>query len=65
MWFLSARAGAVDPSDTVAPVIVIPPRNTSVVAGSSEITLECVANARYCQSRSGVIRDSFECSILF
>ncbi|KAK4813575.1 hypothetical protein QYF61_011804 [Mycteria americana] len=38
--------GAVDPSDTVAPVIVIPPRNTSVVAGSSEITLECVANAR-------------------
>uniref|UniRef100_A0A8B9TCV8 Sidekick cell adhesion molecule 1 n=1 Tax=Anas platyrhynchos TaxID=8839 RepID=A0A8B9TCV8_ANAPL len=33
-------------SDTMAPVIVIPPQNTSVVAGSSEITLECVANAR-------------------
>ncbi|EMP30597.1 Protein sidekick-1 [Chelonia mydas] len=30
----------------MAPVIVVPPRNTSVVAGSSEITLECVANAR-------------------
>ncbi|KAI6076511.1 Protein sidekick-1 [Aix galericulata] len=37
---------AVDLSDTMAPVIVIPPQNTSVVAGSSEITLECVANAR-------------------
>uniref|UniRef100_U3IAM3 Sidekick cell adhesion molecule 1 n=1 Tax=Anas platyrhynchos platyrhynchos TaxID=8840 RepID=U3IAM3_ANAPP len=39
-------ANAVDLSDTMAPVIVIPPQNTSVVAGSSEITLECVANAR-------------------
>uniref|UniRef100_A0A663NB43 Sidekick cell adhesion molecule 1 n=1 Tax=Athene cunicularia TaxID=194338 RepID=A0A663NB43_ATHCN len=39
-------ASATDPSDTMAPVIVIPPQNTSVVAGSSEITLECVANAR-------------------
>ncbi|XP_028913332.1 protein sidekick-1 isoform X2 [Ornithorhynchus anatinus] len=33
-------------SRPVAPVIVIPPCNTSVVAGSSEITLECIANAR-------------------
>lgn len=46
MKFLSTHAGAIDPSDTVAPVIVIPPQNTSVVAGSSEVTLECVANAR-------------------
>uniref|UniRef100_A0A8C8Y2W3 Sidekick cell adhesion molecule 1 n=1 Tax=Panthera leo TaxID=9689 RepID=A0A8C8Y2W3_PANLE len=38
-----ADAGA---PETVAPVIVIPPGNRSVVAGSSEITLECVANAR-------------------
>uniref|UniRef100_A0A8B9F6G8 Sidekick cell adhesion molecule 1 n=1 Tax=Amazona collaria TaxID=241587 RepID=A0A8B9F6G8_9PSIT len=35
-----------DASDTVAPVIVIPPQNTSIIAGSSEVTLECVANAR-------------------
>ncbi|XP_017558685.1 protein sidekick-1 isoform X3 [Pygocentrus nattereri] len=34
------------PADPVAPVIVIPPRNTTVVAGVSEATLECVANAR-------------------
>uniref|UniRef100_A0A673KGP5 Protein sidekick-1-like n=1 Tax=Sinocyclocheilus rhinocerous TaxID=307959 RepID=A0A673KGP5_9TELE len=34
------------PADPVAPVIVIPPRNTTVVAGISEATLECVANAR-------------------
>ncbi|XP_064449441.1 protein sidekick-1 isoform X2 [Mirounga angustirostris] len=32
--------------ETMAPVIVIPPGNRSVVAGSSEITLECIANAR-------------------
>ncbi|XP_035870614.1 protein sidekick-1 isoform X1 [Phyllostomus discolor] len=30
----------------VAPVIVVPPGNRSVVAGSSEVTLECIANAR-------------------
>ncbi|CAK7303603.1 Protein sidekick-1 [Vulpes lagopus] len=30
----------------MAPVIVVPPGNRSVVAGSSEITLECIANAR-------------------
>uniref|UniRef100_A0A8C1IU41 Sidekick cell adhesion molecule 1a n=1 Tax=Cyprinus carpio TaxID=7962 RepID=A0A8C1IU41_CYPCA len=34
------------PADPVAPVIVIPPRNTTVAAGVSEATLECVANAR-------------------
>ncbi|XP_053221811.1 protein sidekick-1 isoform X3 [Podarcis raffonei] len=33
-------------SSTAAPVIVIPPRNTSVVAGSNEAILECVANGR-------------------
>ncbi|XP_034525634.1 protein sidekick-1 isoform X5 [Ailuropoda melanoleuca] len=32
--------------ETMAPVIVIPPGNRSVVAGSNEITLECIANAR-------------------
>ncbi|XP_054992318.1 protein sidekick-1 isoform X1 [Sorex araneus] len=32
--------------ETVAPVIVVPPKNSSVVAGSSEVTLECIANAR-------------------
>ncbi|KAG8523750.1 Protein sidekick-1, partial [Galemys pyrenaicus] len=30
----------------MAPIIVIPPGNSSVVAGSSEVTLECIANAR-------------------
>uniref|UniRef100_A0A8D0G947 Sidekick cell adhesion molecule 1 n=1 Tax=Sphenodon punctatus TaxID=8508 RepID=A0A8D0G947_SPHPU len=39
-------ASSSDASNTVAPAIVITPRNSSVVAGSSEITLECVANAR-------------------
>ncbi|XP_030156418.1 protein sidekick-1-like [Lynx canadensis] len=39
-------AGDAGAPETVAPVIVIPPGNRSVVAGSSEITLECVANAR-------------------
>uniref|UniRef100_A0A8D0HE11 Sidekick cell adhesion molecule 2 n=1 Tax=Sphenodon punctatus TaxID=8508 RepID=A0A8D0HE11_SPHPU len=34
------------PADPIAPTIIIPPRNTSVVAGTSEVTLECVANAR-------------------
>ncbi|XP_074201685.1 protein sidekick-1 isoform X2 [Camelus bactrianus] len=32
--------------EATAPVIVVPPRNRSVVAGSSEATLECVASAR-------------------
>ncbi|PKK23317.1 sidekick cell adhesion molecule 1 [Columba livia] len=39
-------ASATDPSGPAAPVIVVPPHNTSVVAGSSEATLECVASAR-------------------
>ncbi|XP_036427826.1 protein sidekick-2 [Colossoma macropomum] len=34
------------PADPIAPTIVIPPRNTSVVSGTSEVTMECVANAR-------------------
>nr|XP_060642877.1 protein sidekick-1 isoform X2 [Anolis sagrei ordinatus] len=33
-------------STTEAPVIVIPPRNTSVAAGSNEAVLECVGNGR-------------------
>uniref|UniRef100_A0A8C9R8X8 Sidekick cell adhesion molecule 1 n=1 Tax=Scleropages formosus TaxID=113540 RepID=A0A8C9R8X8_SCLFO len=33
-------------SEPIAPVIVVPPKNTTVVAGASEATLECVANAR-------------------
>ncbi|XP_006859935.1 PREDICTED: protein sidekick-1-like [Chrysochloris asiatica] len=32
--------------ETVDPVIVIPPGNRTVVAGTSEVTLECIANAR-------------------
>uniref|UniRef100_A0A8C6FRP3 Sidekick cell adhesion molecule 1 n=1 Tax=Moschus moschiferus TaxID=68415 RepID=A0A8C6FRP3_MOSMO len=32
--------------EAMAPVIVVPPSNRSVVAGSSETTLECIANAR-------------------
>ncbi|XP_078414728.1 protein sidekick-1 isoform X2 [Cetorhinus maximus] len=39
-------ANAGDPADPVAPTIVVPPKNTSIVAGTSEVTLECVANAR-------------------
>uniref|UniRef100_W5UH46 Protein sidekick-2 n=1 Tax=Ictalurus punctatus TaxID=7998 RepID=W5UH46_ICTPU len=34
------------PADPIAPSIVFPPRNTSVVSGTSEVTMECVANAR-------------------
>ncbi|XP_033940621.1 protein sidekick-1 isoform X1 [Pseudochaenichthys georgianus] len=38
--------GSTDPeSEVVAPAIVIGPKNTTVVAGS-EVTLECIANAR-------------------
>ncbi|XP_078096275.1 protein sidekick-1 [Mustelus asterias] len=37
---------ADDPDDPVVPTIVVPPKNTSIVAGTSEVTLECVANAR-------------------
>ncbi|XP_070270398.1 LOW QUALITY PROTEIN: protein sidekick-1 [Myotis yumanensis] len=32
--------------EATAPVIVIAPSNRSVLAGSSEVTLECIANAR-------------------
>ncbi|XP_069786249.1 protein sidekick-2 isoform X2 [Narcine bancroftii] len=38
------NAGA--PADPIAPVIIISPKNTSVVLGSPEVTMECVANAR-------------------
>ncbi|XP_063076857.1 protein sidekick-2-like [Engraulis encrasicolus] len=35
------------PADPIAPTIVIPPRNTSVISGiTSEVIMECVANAR-------------------
>ncbi|CAH2291458.1 sidekick-2 [Pelobates cultripes] len=34
------------PADPIAPTIIISPQNTSVVAGTSEVTMECVANAR-------------------
>uniref|UniRef100_A0A452TQQ4 Sidekick cell adhesion molecule 2 n=1 Tax=Ursus maritimus TaxID=29073 RepID=A0A452TQQ4_URSMA len=34
------------PADPIAPTIIIPPKNTSVVAGTLEVTMECVANAR-------------------
>uniref|UniRef100_A0A8C7ZCR3 Sidekick cell adhesion molecule 2b n=1 Tax=Oryzias sinensis TaxID=183150 RepID=A0A8C7ZCR3_9TELE len=34
------------PADPIAPTIIISPRNTSVVTGTSEVTMECVANAR-------------------
>ncbi|KAG1927730.1 protein sidekick-2, partial [Pimephales promelas] len=39
-------ANVIAPAELVAPVIVIAPKNTSVVAGASEATFECVANAR-------------------
>ncbi|XP_062448077.1 protein sidekick-2 [Rhea pennata] len=41
-----AVANVGGPADPIAPTIVVPPRNTSVVAGTSEVTMECVANAR-------------------
>ncbi|KAI1233713.1 Protein sidekick-1, partial [Lamprotornis superbus] len=41
-----ASPGATSPSDSAAPAMVIRPHNTSVVSGSSEATLECVASAR-------------------
>lgn len=43
--FLSPDVGG--PADPIAPAIIIPPKNTSVVAGTSEVTMECVANARW------------------
>ncbi|KAM4892049.1 protein sidekick-1 [Sylvia borin] len=39
-------ARASSPSDSAAPAVVIRPHNSSVVSGSSQATLECVANAR-------------------
>lgn len=45
----------------MAPVIVIPPGNRSVVAGSSEITLECIANARYVAGTALGIRIHSNC----
>lgn len=45
----------------MAPVIVIPPGNRSVVAGSSEITLECVANARYAAGRPLGLQSPYNC----
>lgn len=52
MWVLTAVAlphsspDVGGPADPIAPTIIVPPRNTSVVAGTSEVTMECVANAR-------------------
>ncbi|XP_005054485.1 PREDICTED: protein sidekick-1 [Ficedula albicollis] len=39
-------ARAPSPRDSVAPAVVVRPHNTSVVSGSSQATLECVASAR-------------------
>ncbi|XP_048847436.1 protein sidekick-1-like [Brienomyrus brachyistius] len=44
--FLNVAADSDSSADPMAPVIVIPPRNTTVLAGSGEASLECVANAR-------------------
>lgn len=44
------------PADPIAPTIIIPPRNTSVVAGTSEVTMECVANARWVPAARGLAR---------
>ncbi|XP_047635406.1 protein sidekick-1 isoform X2 [Phacochoerus africanus] len=38
--------GEAGTPEATGPIIVIPPRNSSVVAGSSEATLECIASAR-------------------
>lgn len=43
---LSVCVDVGGPADPIAPTIIIPPRNTSVVTGTSEVTMECVANAR-------------------
>ncbi|XP_043941066.1 protein sidekick-2 [Protopterus annectens] len=34
------------PADPIAPTIIIPPKNISVVLGAAEVTMECIANAR-------------------
>uniref|UniRef100_A0A8C7Z9Z8 Sidekick cell adhesion molecule 2b n=1 Tax=Oryzias sinensis TaxID=183150 RepID=A0A8C7Z9Z8_9TELE len=49
MCVLTYLSGCLDvggPADPIAPTIIISPRNTSVVTGTSEVTMECVANAR-------------------
>ncbi len=47
MLFPFSISDVIAPAELVAPVIVIAPKNTSVVAGASEATLECIANARW------------------
>ena len=42
-----SATGDVGAPGAMDPIIVIPPGNRSVVAGASEVTLECIANARY------------------
>lgn len=44
--FLFALLDVGGPADPIAPTIIIPPKNTSVMVGTFEVTLECVANAR-------------------
>lgn len=44
---LPPEADSDSSADSMAPVIVVPPRNTTVLAGSGEVSLECVANARW------------------
>ncbi|XP_077172326.1 protein sidekick-1 isoform X2 [Paroedura picta] len=44
--FIFLSVTSTSSSTTKAPVIIIPPVNISVVAGSNEATLECVANSR-------------------
>ncbi|XP_048349553.1 protein sidekick-1 isoform X2 [Sphaerodactylus townsendi] len=44
--YLSVTSAAALSSNFLSPVIVIPPVNTSVAAGSNEVVLECVANGR-------------------
>jgi hypothetical protein len=42
-----SATGDTGTPEAMAPVIVVAPGNRSVVAGSSEATLECIASARY------------------
>uniref|UniRef100_A0A8C3XAQ0 Sidekick cell adhesion molecule 1 n=1 Tax=Catagonus wagneri TaxID=51154 RepID=A0A8C3XAQ0_9CETA len=43
---LSVDGGPAGMPGAMGPIIVIAPRNSSVVAGSGEVTLECIASAR-------------------
>lgn len=45
--FVFSATGDTGTHEVMAPIIVVAPGNRSVVAGSSETTLECIANARY------------------